>query len=193
MAVSAPIDMEAFQDTVHQWFNTATDIETVWADQSAPQPKYPFARLKISSGPLAQTPSWSLFEETNLSRAAGTEVEQTVWVPCQFVVSIQVLVGLQDGRNPAFDALSYMQRAEAALALPSYLALFHASNMSVIRAEQTQNLTELISGSQVSRQAMDVVFGALLSATEYAGYIKTAEIQSSGFDPGIDGTFGDLS
>lgn len=190
MSAPNPISMETFEDAIHSWFVDATDLNTIWGQKSAPRPSYPYGRLIITSGPIAASPFWDVRNTTDLSRPAGEEVEQEAAVPCTFVISCQVFVGMPDGRNPTKDARFYMNQAFGSLGLPSKLATLYESNVSFVRSEPVQNLSSTIGSGFVERAGLDVTFGASLSVAEYVGYIKTVHATSTGL--GIDGTFGDI-
>ncbi len=193
MTVSSPIDMAIFREAIHTWFTGATGLDTIWAAQSAPQPEYPFGSLQIVSGPNPVSPSWETRDSTDLSRAAGREVAQERVVPCTFNISCQALVGMPEGRFPTQDALFYMNKALAALTLPSFLTPLREANISVMSASQINNISSLIGGSFAAQAELEPKFGASLSVTEYAGYIKTVHGTStpaSGW--GIDQIFGDV-
>ncbi len=52
MAVSLPIDFRVAEDAIHGWFAGAVELTTIWRNQNAPQPAYPFASLYVIAGPL---------------------------------------------------------------------------------------------------------------------------------------------
>jgi len=190
VTVNAPIDMEAFQDAIQAWFADVTGLESIWRNQSAPQPEYPFAGLAILSGPEPSAPQWEQRFDTDLSRPEGEEVRISVCVPCRFTISCQTYVNMPDARNPELNAAAYMIRAQSSLSLPSVLASLHAAGISVERPGTVQNLDEVIEDSFVSRAAMDVVLGATLNLEELTGYVNKVKVKSESL--GIDATLGDV-
>lgn len=186
MTIGTPIDMEAFQNAIQEWFAEATGLETIWRSQSAPQPEYPFAGLAITSGPAPSAPQWEQRTDTDLNRPAGEEVRISVGIPCRFTVSCQVYVGMPDARNPAINATAYMIAAQSSLSLPSVLAALCSAGIAVERPGVVQNLDEIIEDSFVSRATMDVVLGAALNLEEFAGYIAKVKIKSDSL--GVDQT-----
>ncbi|MCP4570694.1 MAG: hypothetical protein GY841_24175 [FCB group bacterium] len=88
------------------------------------------------------------------------------------------------------NAASYIVRARTAFQLPSYKTILWDENISFVSTEQTTNIPSMVADSQVSRVSMDTILSTTLSSTEYAGYIKTAEIQAP--ELGIDDVFGDI-
>jgi hypothetical protein len=184
MAIDAPISMSDFEDAIHTWFVNATGLETIWVNQSAPRPDYPYASLNITAGPIPVSPIWELRDSTNLSRPAGTEVEFIGCVPCTFSISCQTYVNLENANNPNYNSRDYIIRAHGALSLPSPLALLQAAQISVVDRGTVTNLDEVINAAYVSRANLDVTFGASLNAIEYAGYISQVQIKSTAF--GID-------
>lgn len=190
MTIGTPIDMEAFQNAIHAWFAEATGLETIWRNQSAPQPEYPFAGLAILSGPEPSAPQWEQRFDTDLNRPEGEEVRISVGVPCRFTVSCQVYVGMPDARNPAINATAYMIAAQSSLSLPSVLADLCSAGIAVERPGVVQNLDEIIEDSFVSRAAMDVVLGAVLTLEEFTGFVSKVKVKSDSL--GIDATLGDV-
>ncbi len=192
-ATGRPISMSTFRNAVHHWFKTATGIPTIWRDQSAPQPSYPFGSLLITTGPEQVSPAWEQRISFDDGRPAGEEVEILIHVPCRFVVSCQAFVGMPEARDPDQNAVDYINRAKAALGLPSFRSkqyleddrpTFESANIAVIGPGPVLNLDELIEDAYISRANMDVAFGASLSLAEYTGYIDKAQIVSA--DLGID-------
>ena len=188
--VSDPIDMEAFENAVHGWFSEVTGLETIWRNQSAPQPEYPYASLLVINGPDPLAPQWEQRYDTDLGRPAGQEMRVTVCVPCRFTVSCQVYVGTPDARNPQVNALLFMTKAQSSLSLPSVLAVLWAAGIAVERSGSVQNISAIIEDAFASRANMDVVFGASLSLEELTGYL--AKIQAESVSLGIDQEFGDI-
>jgi hypothetical protein len=187
-AVNAPIDMEAFQNAIHDWFSGSTGLQTIWRNQSAPQPEHPFGSLMILSGPEQYSPAWEERDETDTGRPLGEEIKQTVTVPCRFVVSCQAYVEQVDARNPNHDAASYINKAKGALGLSSYLQDLNTANVSVSTVGPVQNLTALLESEMESRANMDVVFSSVLSLDEYVGYIE--KVHATSTELGIDQVFG---
>jgi len=179
MTVALPIDLKVFRDTVQAWFANATGLQTIWRDQSAMQPEYPFASLLIINGPDPVAPQWEERLSFDSGRPQGEEYQIDVGVPCMFTVSCQAYVGMPAARAANLNAVAYVARAQSALSLPSVLAAFREKNIAVVRPEAVLNLDELVGDAYVSRANMDVVFGASLSLSEYTGYIDKAELKSA--------------
>lgn len=178
MTVDAPINMETFTEAIHNWYSTATGIETIWADQSAPRPEYPYAALNIISGPLTESPVWEQRHTYDATRPNG---EQIVWescVPCTFVIGTQVYVTVPDSRDPFYNATQYAARAQAALSVPAYRVDFAAASIAVVDKGTVTNIDEVIDDAYVSRSSMDVTFRAALSVTSYDQWIETVGLNS---------------
>lgn len=175
--IDAPINMSDFEDAVHTWFVNATGLQTIWTNQSAPRPDYPYASLNVTAGPLPVSPIWELRDSTNLSRPAGQEIEFIGCVPCTFTISCQTYVVLDAANDPNYNALDYMVRAHGALSLPSFLSALETAQISVVDRGQVGGLPEeIVNDAYVSRSNLDVTFGASLNAKEYAGYISQVQI-----------------
>ncbi len=195
MTLPDPIDLKAFEDVVWDWFSNSIEAEVIWVQQSAPRPDYTYGSLNLISGPIPVGP-FERLTSTDLNRPAGQEVAIEVRVPCTFVVSCQVHVGVEDARNPERYARNLLSRAQSRLYLVSVQDSFRLANCAVQRVGSLTNLSEIVNDGFVSRAGLDVTFNAALSLIEYTGYIKTAQITSdlTPVDPGlqIDQEFGDI-
>ena len=188
MSISAPINMETFQNTIYDWFVDATDLFTIWQDQSAPRPEYPYGSLLITSGPRLASPQWEQRYATISGQPAGEEVKITTCNLCYFDISCQAHVKRCDSRDPNANAIWYINKAQGALGLISVQTILRTADIAYIRSSEVQNIDELISDAYVSRANIDVTFGAVLSIDEYTGYIEKAHITS--LPLGIDQEFG---
>jgi hypothetical protein len=182
--------METVEDAIQHWFSEATGLQTIWRNQSAPQPEYPYASLLITSGPDSIPEGFELRDLTNIGRPAGTEVEQYVCAPCLMTVSCQTYVEGEDGNKPSGNARSYLNKARAALFLPSQQALFEAAEISVVRSNPVTDISALTNERFVSRAGMDVQFNCVMNLSEYVGYIKKVAVESAAL--GVDEIIGDL-
>jgi len=189
-AVEHPIDMEVVENAIHRWFAEATGLETVWRHQSAPQPAYPFGSLKIMTGPNAIPAEFELRTETDVNRPQGYEIEMTVCAPCLLTVSCQAYVEGEDVSKPDGDARSYLNKARAALFLPSQQSLFKAAELSVTRSNPVNDISALTNERFVSRAGMDVEFNCAMNLSEFAGYIKKVAVESTAL--GVDEIIGDV-
>lgn len=190
MPLSDPIDMEAFESAIRSWFSTSIEAEVIWANQSAPRPPYPYGSLKITAGPMKYSQMWERRTDTNLARGNGKEVRFEIGVPCRFEVLCQVFVKRSDSRHPEAHALNLLTRASFRLGLEAVATALNEENISTVSVGSVLNPGELISDAYVSRAAVTVVFGTVLSLEEYTGYIKTVDIEST--ELGIDQRIGVL-
>lgn len=188
MSLADPINMEAFENAIHSWFSASIDAEAIWANQSAPRPKYPYGSLKITAGPTKYSQMWERRTNTNLNRPAGSEVQFEVGVPCRFDISCQVFVKKPDSRHPEAHAHNLLTRAVSRLGLPSVADELNEDGISTIRVDSVLNPGTLISDAYVSRASVNVVFGTVLSLSEYTGYIATVDVKSTQL--GIDQKIG---
>lgn len=184
MSIAAPIDMETFQDAIYTWFINATDLFTIWQEQSGPQPEYPYGSLQIISGPSLAAPQHEILDEIIQGQPAGQEIKLTARNQCTFDISCQTYVGKPESRDPNANAMWYINKAQSSLSLPSVQDLLYRSNVAYVRVSEVQNINELIADAYVSRANIDVTFGASLSIEEYTGYINQVELKSNSL--GID-------
>ena len=188
MPLADPIDMEAFEDAIWSWFSTSLEAEVLWENQSGPRTDYPYGSLKITAGPVKNSQMWERRTSTDLARPNGSEIQFENCVPCWFDVSCQVYVKTPDSRHPEASALTLLTRATARLGLQSVADLLNESSITTIRVDGILNPGSLISDAYVSRTSVNVVFGTVLSLSEYTGYIATVDIESTKL--GIDQKIG---
>lgn len=179
MSIAAPIDMLTFRKAIIAWFRNATDLLTVWREQSEPKADYPYGGLQILNGPMLLAPQWETRYETDLGRDPGEEIKLTTRVPCNFVISCQAYVRKKDARDPNQDAMSYVNKAQSALSLLSVQTTLENFNVTYIRTSDVQNISSVIGDAHVSRANIDVTFGATLLLEEFTGYIERVQTVST--------------
>ena len=187
-AISEPIDMEVFQDAIHTWFSESMDIQVIWRNQNAPRPDYPYGSLLITSGPIPISPFAEERQSYDAARSLGKEIELDELIACQFMISCQVYVAGDEGRDPKENASALINKALISLSLRSKLAALWVKKIAFIRTGGIQNIPEEVGNERQSRANMDVTFTATLSVAEYIGYIEKVEAKSVNL--GIDQTFG---
>ena len=209
MTVVAPISMKTFQEAVHSWFSVATELTTVWADQSTPQPSVPFGQLRRLGPPIPDSPYWFeeasdniVYPESNGTwatgawgtmqwggadnQAANTEVQIDHSIAAKITVQCQVFVGMPDARDPEADADLYMNAALGNLQFITVRDLLQCRGISVFDIIRHTNTSALLMDARQSRALADVIFRVPLNMTEYVGYFSTAQISCDAL--GIDET-----
>jgi len=179
MALESPMDLVGFHNAVKRWFNHATGLTTIWAGQHAAQPPYPFASLKLISGPV-QYGQDDERHTTDLEQAQGEEIAVEVCGPRDVTVSCQVLTASD---SPGSNAHHYLAIAQASLGLPSVFEAMRAENVVIVDAQPPQDLDFIASGAIKSRAAMDVRFRLQSSLVERTGYIQTIGVEGTYKDP----------
>ena len=86
-----PINWRAIRVALWQWFTETAGCETIWADQNAPQPAYPYASINLLPGTLE---FGALDEERILSDGSLQKVG-----PRDFVLSCQIHSGRYDAEE----------------------------------------------------------------------------------------------
>jgi hypothetical protein len=190
MAVTAGINFETFENAIHAWVSNATDLTTIWADQAAPIPDYPYCSLRILSGPTEVSQNMELRHTFDSGRPLGQEIEYNACVPVTIIVTCQAYVLEPESRAALTQAQNVLTQAKTALALPSYITTLQDSDIAVIDRGVVQNISALINSATISRATMDVTFGTSFNAVEYAGYIDKVRIKSTAFkwDYLVDGS-----
>jgi len=174
--ISDPIDMEAFENTVHQWFSQASGLQTEWENQSAPQLPRPYGSLSITAGPRAVSHSWEHQEIDSGINERGKEILVVDVVQASITVSCKVHVGRPDSRNPTYNALNYINRAEGGLHTETYHSLFRTGNIAFQNIVLKDNIPNITGAAYKSAAVLDVMFGCILKVEELTGYIATVEV-----------------
>jgi len=190
VTLSNPISIEDFENAVWEWFSASIEADAIWTNKSGPRPDYPYGTLKTIAGPTPASPFFEPRTDTDLTRAAGSEVRFIACVPCAMTVSCQVLVGRPDGNVPDLSALNLATRALARLGLPTVQAAFRTAGISVQNPGTVSDISAIVNDGDVKRAGFDVVFNAALNLEEYTGYI--AKIDAESTELGIDQEFGDV-
>jgi len=182
MPLSPPIAWDTLENAVRRWFSRATGLVTIWASEDAPQPPYPFAVLKLISGPV-QSGRDDERHTTITGAPIGEEILIEVCGPRDVTVSCQVYSASD---RPKLNAQHYIGIAQASLGLPSILDAFRVERIAFVDSSPPQDLDFIASGGTKSRAVMDVRFRIESSMTERTGYIATVGATGTFTNP--DGT-----
>jgi hypothetical protein len=186
--VQQPIAWETVELAIHDWMAEATELETIWRNQSTPRPEYPYATLLIIAGPVRRGGRDEVRTETLSGQPQGEEVAVTTCGLREFTVSCQIYVAKPDHVNPEAHARSLMTAAQSNLGQLSTLARLRAAGLSVVEEGPVQNIDEVLEDAYVSRSNMDVRFYAAANVVERTGYIENAALESTSLK--IDNDFG---
>lgn len=184
MPATTPIDFAALESALYGWFYDCVDIATVWANQDAPQPDYPFAHLILS--PITDVgPRELRYADTSGTPAAGEEIEFNVVQQHEVTLSCTVhvvpeKVGSQPlPLNPATYAKAKASAARASLNLPSVKETLCSAGLTVRRIEPLIDISAVIGPDYVDRATFDVVLGLSSCITERTTYIETVETEGT--------------
>lgn len=183
MTLQIPIDWRTIENALHTWFSSTTGLETIWSNQDAPQPEYPYATLNIVAGPTRVSPhdeSRTLSEDLSGVTNVGQEIELGFMSPRMFTVGCQIHVGPPADSDPDCDARAFMSSAEAQLNLPSIQAGFKAANIAFVRTNNVNTLDLVVNGEFISRVTMDVEFATTSLVTERDTYLEGVKSPVSG-------------
>lgn len=186
--MSAPIQWASIENAIYDWFTQQTLISAIWANQDAPQPKYPFATLSFISGPTMEGALDEVLYRTDLAQQPGQEVELRVQGWRQFTLSCHVYQGPPNTHDPAQHARAILQRAQSSLGLPSVRDAFNAVNLAVVRQSDVEGLHDLSEDTWISHAVMDIIFRTTAVMAERTGYID--QISTTSTSLGITGTIG---
>lgn len=146
-----PIDWRRIRDTLWQWFAEVSGCETIWADQAAPQPAYPYASLNILPG---TTEDGALDEER-----IQDDGSLLITGPRDFVLSCQIHVNEETAKNPNCGARARAEAVKASLGTPMFQADFQAANVGVRERGPIQMIDLVVGAEWVNRAQVDIRFG----------------------------------
>ena len=148
-----PIDWRSIRDTLLAWFAEVTGCETIWADQAAPQPSYPYASINILPGQIG----FGVLDEERINADGSL----TIVGPRDFVLSCQIHVGPGDSDDPSCDARTRADAAIASLAIPQYRQLLSAVNLGLRERGQPEMIDVVIGTQWIKRVQVDIRFGTM--------------------------------
>lgn len=179
-----PIDWETVEDALHAWFSNATGLETIWRNQNAPQPPYPYASLSFIAGPTKLGGQDEQRSSTDLGQPQGQEVLVESVGLRTATLSCQVYAAKEDVLDPTKHARHLMSAAQSSLGLPSVIAKLSEAGLSIIEEGEVQNIDEVIENAFVSRANMDVRLGLASNVSERTGFIE--QVKASSTSLGLD-------
>lgn len=168
-----PIAWPRVRDTLWQWFTDSSGCETVWGNQAAPQPSYPYATMLITSGTL----DLGARDETRFEDDGGMKIVGQR----DFVLSCQVHVGPPCSQDGNANALGRMSSVLASLYLPKYIQQFEAVGLGLRERGSPQSFDVLVGAQWVAREQVDLRFGlaSVVQITpEDYGWFDKVEISS---------------
>lgn len=148
-----PIDWRLIRDTIWQWFSTVSGCETIWANQDAPQPAYPYASLNILPGTLEN----GALDEHRMQDDGSIVIVG----PRDFVLSCQIHVSPGDEHDPNSGARVRAEAINTSLSIPGFLADLGAANIGLRERGAIQNLDLVVGTEWVERTQQDIRFGTM--------------------------------
>lgn len=181
--VQVPVDWDTLEDTWQSWFSSTTGLVTVWANQDAPRPAFPYATLDIpiilkTGGPGERR--WVY----DSGAAAGEEIVFTITSNMQVTLSCQIHVLPIQSDIPACHARALMSAALGSLNTLTQQSAFNAVMVAVADIGEILDISEPFEDTMINRTQMDVTFTVGACVTETTGYINQVE---------LEGTFDDCS
>lgn len=179
MSRANPIDWRIIKDALVRWVTDATGLEvTVWGNQNAPQPAWPYVSLLRLPSP---TDLGALDDEQWTEDGELQIVGQR-----EFGLSMQVHVGPPENVDPDCDADTIANAALSALSLPETKQDFAAAGLALRDRGQPQPLDLLVGATWISRVLIELRFGvaSVLNPTtapalDAVGYFDKVSISST--------------
>jgi len=148
-----PIDWRLIRDTLWQWFVDVSGCETIWADQSAPQPAHPYASLNILPGTIA---AGALDEER-----IQDDGSLLIVGPRDFVLSCQIHVGPDASDDPYCDSRMRADAVVSSLGIPEFRYRMRAANLGIRDRGPVQMLDLEVGTEWIKRAQVDFRFGTM--------------------------------
>lgn len=191
-----PLDWEAIEAAVYDWLTSDVayiegDLDSIveaaiWEDQNIPQPRYPYASMKIT----AVAKEGGVDEErpdTDDTRAVGEEIRIQSTSPILLSMSISFHTD-PDPRTGATragsTALALAMTAQASLGESPVLEHFSRANLALVKELGVRDTSLVVNGEWLSRATLDLQLRATTSMSRYTGYIDKVGIVSEDF--GVD-------
>lgn len=154
MSRPRPVEWRVIKDALRSWFSDATDLETIWGDQSAPQAAYPYATItNIGGGPnnLGVRESEEWLPDGTLRYVGQREL----------VLSCQIHVGGEptETHDPDEDSRNRMDAAISSLVVPEVIEQFRQAGLALRDRTQPQAINVLVGTEWISRQTAEFRFG----------------------------------
>lgn len=172
MSVSAPLMRKTIENAIATWFVGATGIGVIWSNQKAPALGFPYGTLHVMSIVGLGQPETRQSNVT--SPDPGEELELEIAQQKRLVLSVNVYALANDAD---LDARAYMDKAEHALALPSFQLALSNAGVVVLDVGLVQSFDFVEAEAWLSRAQLDVTFGVTARASEFATFIETVEAE----------------
>lgn len=182
MAIASPIDWQTVENAIYDWLSSATGLTTVWGEQDSPQPSYPYASMRIISGPTRVAGLDEHRYSYDELQPLGEEIGIETCGPREMTLSVQIHAKQADV-GPTDSPRNLMSRAQSSLATPSVLAALRIAGLSVVDEGQVLNANVVVEDTWIARAMMDVRFGLAASVVERTGYIATVGVEPKYYKP----------
>lgn len=183
----SPITWSTVEDALHDWLSGATGLTTIWAQQDAPRPAYPFATLSIIAGPTRVGGVDEIRYTYDSGQPLGQEVEIEAAGLREITVSCQAFVAAGTSQTQNRVARDTMCKAQSSLGMPSVQAALRAAGLSVIEEGVVQNASAVDEDTWIGRASMDVRFRLAASVSERGPYVNQVLVSSQlDVDPDLE-------
>jgi hypothetical protein len=164
------------RDALIVWFGGITGLTTIWADQNAPRPDYPYGVLNVTATRKVGT------DEVTYTFDGGQPAGQQM-VPTFHGYRIHTVScwALTLGQEAPSDAQSLLDNAVISLRYPSYATALNAAGVSFSEVLGWNSIDEEVRGRWLAKRSADIAFSVFDSRTITAQgqqYISVAEITS---------------
>jgi hypothetical protein len=149
------------------------DSPVLWVNQPAPQPRLPYATLKLS--PLRRLggnviPISYIFDPLQPN---GKELLYTATGQNEITCTVEVFSDIVTG---AGTAMEFLENALAALMLPGVYGTLQLAGLALVAWSPPLDLSVLIATGYQSRASSDVRFYIVDTASERQGYITEMDV-----------------
>ena len=178
---------QTLRDAIHASIVEASGLpvgQVVWKFQDVGQPPMDYIAVAVgSSGSPGQD---GVSSHTDLTRAAGQEVELRVEGLREITIGLEVFTVATAGED---DALDRAELIRSKLRLPAARDLLGAAGISPLEIGQVGYAPSIVAAGFRGRATLDIrCLAPARAASEFTGYIKTAAGTLSTSGGGIAGT-----
>ncbi len=156
--VSGPLVWSNLRNAIRDWLVLTLGLTTIWEEEEAPRPAYPYASLRILSG------SVKIHSDVDEQTLSGNDIIFTTIGNREFAVSVQAFASFEGAvYNPDADGMHYATAAQGSLETPSVLETFRAAGLSVADVLAITNRNTALDATWLSRAGFDIRFRAVSS------------------------------
>lgn len=179
--ITDPVNWQAIEDALFDWFSDQTGMSVIWGNQDSPRPSsYPYGVMFITNGPQSPANAGTDEQIINIDlNQTYEEVEFEFGNQREMTLQLQILTGPGQSFSYANSPHAIMGRVQTSAYAPSVQEAFNTANISVLRVGDITDLSEVQDETWIGRVSMDLTVGLTSYSTERVGYIDVVEAEGT--------------